>query len=159
MWCPRADSGPHLGCLPTTPAAVWQRRKCQPGRGHESLARLYWSRDLRDIRKKKKITFVFPTFRYSPAFSLARLTLPTSSITSSLVPASSVVLSAYLRFVTILPPMLIPFSHSSKASLIMFSAYNIIQLLHIIYTALTHYLYLTRLPLCLNAVPPCVSRN
>ena len=52
MWCPRADSGPHLGCLPTTPAAVWQRRNCQPGRGHESLARLYWSRDLRDIRKK-----------------------------------------------------------------------------------------------------------
>ena len=69
------------------------------------------------------ITFVFPTFRYSPAFSLARLTLPTSSIKSSLVPASSVVSSAYLRFVTILPPMLIPLSHSSKASLITFSAY------------------------------------
>ena len=56
MWCPRADSGPHLGCMPTTPAAVWQRRNCQPGRGHESLARLYWSRDLRDIRKKNTIT-------------------------------------------------------------------------------------------------------
>ena len=45
----------HRLCLrSTTPAAVWQRRNCQPGRGHESLARLYWSRDLRDIRKKKR---------------------------------------------------------------------------------------------------------
>ena len=32
-----------------------------PGRGHESLARLYWSRDLRDIRKKKKVLCV-PTY-------------------------------------------------------------------------------------------------
>ena len=39
-------------------------------------------------------TFVFLTCRYSPAFSLARLTLSTSSIKSSLVPASSVVSSA-----------------------------------------------------------------
>ena len=64
------------------------------------------------------LTFVFPTLRYSPAFSLARLSLSTSSVNYSLVPSSSVASSPYLRFVTIIPPTLIPLSHSSKASLI-----------------------------------------
>ena len=51
MWCPRADSGPHLGCLLTTPAAVWQRR----------------NRDLRDIRKK--IFVLLLHLRLAPSFS------------------------------------------------------------------------------------------
>ena len=61
------------------------------------------------------ITFIFPTLGYISAFSLARLTLSTRYVKSSLVPTSCVASSAYLGFATILPPTLIPLSHSYKA--------------------------------------------
>ena len=61
------------------------------------------------------ITFIFPTLGYISAFLLARLTLSTRYVKSSLVPTSCVASSAYLGFATILPPTLIPLSHSYKA--------------------------------------------
>ena len=53
------------------------------------------------------IIFFFLTFKYNPASSLALLTFVISSDRSSFVPAINVVSSAYLRFVTFLPPILI----------------------------------------------------
>ena len=57
------------------------------------------------------ITFVYLTFKYIPASSLALLTFVISSVRTSFVPAINIVSSAYLRFVTFLPPILIPLSH------------------------------------------------
>ena len=61
------NEGFYSNTVVPTPAAIWQRRNCQPGRGHESLARLYWSRDLRYIRKTKKTVVPEPRFFYPSA--------------------------------------------------------------------------------------------
>ena len=68
------------------------------------------------------IYLVLLTFTYNPASSFSLLTFVISSVRSYFEAAINVVSSAYLSFVTFLPPILMPLSHFYMTSRIILSA-------------------------------------